>query len=175
LVSVIWPNSLDWVEVMHEFVSCLCLPPHRESGETDMAFKTTKAQLAQRDALAAELRSRAYLLNVAIGKFNRELAPLTEALVEAQANYNETMEHARTLASEISEPAQEQFDAKSERWQDSDAGTRIRTWIEQWEMSLDDVDLDLPEPLEEIDADEHASILEGGPGKPEELEYAHQQ
>jgi hypothetical protein len=30
-------------------------------------------------------------------------------------------------------------------------------------------------PLEEIDADEHASILEGGPGKPEELEYAHQQ
>ena len=80
---------------------------------------------------------------------------------------------ARTLASEISEPAQEQFDAKSERWQDSDAGTQIRTWIGQWELSLDDVDLDLPEPLEGIDSDEHANILEGAPGKPEELEYAH--
>jgi hypothetical protein len=28
---------------------------------------------------------------------------------------------------------------------------QVRSWIEQWQMSLDDVELGLPEPLEEID------------------------
>jgi hypothetical protein len=32
---------------------------------------------------------------------------------------------------------------------------QVRSWIEQWQMSLDDVELGLPEPLEEIDPDEH--------------------
>jgi chromosome segregation ATPase len=138
-----------------------------------MAFKTTKAQLARRGALAAELRSRANALNVAIAEFNRELQPLARAVAEAQTHYNEAMESARTLAGEISDPAQEQFDAKSERWQDGDAGTQVREWIEQWEMSLDDVDLDLPEPLEEIDPDEHAGALESGPSNPAEFEHMH--
>jgi hypothetical protein len=101
------------------------------------------------------------------------LGPLARVVAETQANYNETVEQARTLASQISEAAQEVFDAKSERWQDSDNGTQVRTWIEQWEMSLDDIDLDLPEPLEEIDPDEHASALERASGRPAELEPTH--
>jgi chromosome segregation ATPase len=138
-----------------------------------MAFKTTKNQLARRDTLAAELRSKAKVLNTAIADFNRQLEPIARAVAEAQTHYNETMESARTLASEISGPAQEQFDAKSEKWQDSDAGVHIRTWIEQWEMSLDDVELDVPEPLEEIDPEEHAGALESGPGSPAELAHIH--
>jgi hypothetical protein len=37
-------------------------------------------------------------------------------------------------------------------------------------MSLDDVDLSLPEPLEEIDPDEHASVLGSASGRPAEIE-----
>ena len=135
-----------------------------------MAFKVTREQLARRDVLAVDLRAKATALNTAIAAFNREVEPLARAVAEAQAGYNETMERARSLASRISETAQEEFDAKSERWQDSDNGTQVRTWIEQWEMSLDDIDLDLPEPLEEIDPDEHAHALEGASGRPAELE-----
>jgi hypothetical protein len=80
-----------------------------------MPFKVTKEQLARRDVLAANLRVRATALNAAIAAFNREVAPLARAVVEAQFDYNETMEQARTLANQISEAAQEQFDAKSER------------------------------------------------------------
>ena len=104
-----------------------------------MAFKVTKEQLAGRDVLAADLRAKAIAINAAIAAFNREVGPLARAVAEAQANYNETVEQARTLASQISQPAQEVFEAKSERWQDSDNGTQVRTWIEQWEMSLDDI------------------------------------
>ena len=46
----------------------------------------------------------------------------------------------------------------------------MRSWIEQWEMSLDDVELELPGELEEIDPDEHADRIEDGPGSPIELE-----
>ena len=56
--------------------------------------------------------------------------------------------------------------AKSESWQDREHGMQVRDWIEQWEMSLDDVDLELPEPLEEIDPGEHAGAIEDAPGKP---------
>jgi hypothetical protein len=138
-----------------------------------VAFKASKDQLVRRDALGADLRRRANELNIAIADFNRQLEPLACALAEAQSAYNDTVERARTLASEISEPAQAIFDARSDRWQESDAGIRIRLWIEHWEMSLDDVELDLPEPLEEIDPEEHAGQLEAGVGKPAELEHGH--
>jgi chromosome segregation ATPase len=138
-----------------------------------MAFKVTREQLARRDVLAADLCAKATALNTAIAAFNREVEPLARAVAEAQATYNEIVEQARTLAGQVSQAAQEVFEAKSERWQDSDGGIQVRTWIEQWEMSLDDIDLDLPEPLEEIDPDEHASALESASGRPAELEPTH--
>ena len=72
-----------------------------------MPFRVTKEQLARRDVLAANLRVRATALNATIAAFNREVAPLARAVVEAQFDYNETMEQARTLANQISEAAQE--------------------------------------------------------------------
>jgi uncharacterized coiled-coil protein SlyX len=138
-----------------------------------MVFKVNKDQLTLRDALAADLRARADALNATIAAYNREIEPLSRAVAETQAGYNETMERARSLAGQISETAQEAFDAKSERWQDSDTGIQVRGWIEQWQMSLDDVDLELPEALEEIDPEEHAAALESGPGRPAELEHTH--
>ena len=45
-------------------------------------------------------------------------------------------------------------------------GIQVRRWIEQWEISLDDVDLDLPEPLPESDPDEHAGAIEGASPAP---------
>ncbi len=82
---------------------------------------------------------------------------------------------ARSLAAGVAEPAQAQFDAKSERWQDGDTGTLVRSWIEHWEMTLEEVDLDLPEPLEELDPGTHAGEIEDAPAAPEELESLRRQ
>ena len=43
---------------------------------------------------------------------------------------------------------------------------KVRTWIERWEMSLDDMDLEVPEPLVEIDPDEQALEIEDAPSYP---------
>ena len=135
-----------------------------------MTFKLSKDQAAERIALAAELRTRAATLNVAIDAFNRGIEPLCRAVAEAQGGYNETLERAKALAAGVAEPAQAQFDARSERWQDGETGTRVRSWIDEWEMTLDDLDLDLPEPLEELDPDRHAGKIEDAPATPEELD-----
>jgi hypothetical protein len=137
-----------------------------------MTFKVSKEQLTKRDALAAELRQKAETLNIAVAEFNKGIELLVQAVAEAQADYNETLEAARTLTGNVAGAAQEEFEAKSERWQESDKGIEVRTWVEQWEMSLDDVDLDLPEPLEEIDPEEHAGQLEDAAARPVELEHA---
>jgi multidrug efflux pump subunit AcrA (membrane-fusion protein) len=131
-----------------------------------VAFKLSKQQLAERDALAAELRKKAAALNNVIVTFNRAVEPLSKAVSEVLEDYNTTLEKARTLASNITAPAQDEFDAKSEKWQASDKGIQVRTWIEQWEVSLDDVDLELPESLTEIDPDDHAGVLEGASANP---------
>ena len=124
-----------------------------------MAFKISKIQLTERDTLAAELRNRVAALNNAIVGFNRAIEPLSRAVGEALDAYNTILERARTLAGGIVETAQEAFDAKSGKWQESDRGIQVRSWIEQWEMSLDDVDLDLPEALPEVDPEAPAGVL----------------
>ena len=44
--------------------------------------------------------------------------------------------------------------------------SKVRSWIERWEVSLDDIDLEVPEPLAEIDPEEHAFEIEGAPAGP---------
>jgi hypothetical protein len=138
-----------------------------------MAFRLSRDQLAHRRAFADVLREKARALNIAIAAFDRGVEPLAQAVAKAQDAYNETLAEARSLANSIAEYAQEQFGAKSERWQNSDKGIQIRSWIEQWEISLDNVDVYLPEPLEEIDPEEHAGELEDAPAGPVELKHEH--
>jgi hypothetical protein len=131
-----------------------------------VVFKLSKQQLAERKALAADLRKQAEALNTAIVAFNAAVEPLSQAVGEAQEDYNGILEKARMLASGVTAVAQQKFDAKSGKWQESEKGIQARYWIEQWEMDLDDVDLDLPEPLTEIDPDEHGGQIEGAPPDP---------
>jgi hypothetical protein len=131
-------------------------------------FKLSKRQLAKRDVLAAALRERAAALNAGIAAFNQEIEPLSRPVVEALEDYNATLEKTRAFANGITEAAHDEFDARSKRWQGSDKGVEVRSWIEQWELSLDDIDLDLPEPLTEIDADGLALAIEESPPRPSE-------
>ena len=131
-----------------------------------VAFRLNKQQLAARDALAADIREKTKALNAAIVAFNQAIEPLSRAVVEAQDDYNAILEKARALASGFTEAARDEFDARSERWRGSDQGIKVRSWIEQWEVNLDDIDLEVPEPLTEIDPDGQALEIEGAPPGP---------
>jgi hypothetical protein len=148
-------------------LSALTWPPIHLIGldmkRQSAAFKLSKQQSAERDVLAADLREKATALNAAIAAFNRAIEPLSRPVIEALEDYNAILAKARALAGGIAEAAQDECDARSERWRQSDKGTEVRSWIEQWEVSLDDIDLDLPEPLTEIDIEQQVSEIEGPP------------
>ena len=133
-----------------------------------VAFRLSQRQLAERDALAVDLREKTKALNAAIAAFNQAIEPLSRTVIEAQDDYNAILEKARALAEGVTEAARDEFDARSERWQGSDEGIKVRIWIEQWEVSLDDIDLEVPEPLREIDPKEHALEIEDAPSGPME-------
>jgi hypothetical protein len=134
-----------------------------------MAFRISNEQATRRDVLAAALRERATELNRAIAAFNRGVEPLTQSLNETLNGYNMALQIARSFTNGIADAAQADFDVKTERWKDSDKGVRVRDWIERWQIDLDDVDLELPEPLEELDPEEHAGEIEDAPRSPMEL------
>lgn len=128
-----------------------------------MAFKLSKEQVTERDTVAAEVRKQGAALNIAIAAFNQAIEPFSQAVGEALEAYNAALERARTLADGIVATAQAAFDAKSGKWQESDRGIQVRVWIEQWEVSLDDLDLELPAALSEVACDEQAGALEDAP------------
>jgi hypothetical protein len=131
-----------------------------------VAFRLSKQQLAERTTLAAGIREKTKVLNAAIAAFNQAIEPLSWTVIEAQDDYNAILEKARALASGVTEAARDEFDARSERWRGSDKGIKVRIWIERWEVSLDDIDLEVPEPLTEIDPEEHAREIEDAPSAP---------
>jgi hypothetical protein len=128
-----------------------------------MAFRISNKQARQRDALAAALRAKAAELNSAVVAFNRGVGPLTQSLNETLNGYNMALQIARSFTNGIADAAQAEFDVKAERWKDSDKGVRARDWIERWQINLDDVELALPEPLDELDPEEHAGEIEDAP------------
>ena len=76
-----------------------------------MSFKLSKEQAAERDALAALLRKRAAAVNIAIAAFNRGVEPFLRRSLKRKTNTTRFWRTARTLASNIAEVAQEEFDA----------------------------------------------------------------
>jgi hypothetical protein len=132
-----------------------------------MAFKLSKQQIAERNWLAEDLRQKGAMLNAAIVAYNAAVGPLSEALDTAVEHYNEILERARTLTTTVADAAQEEFDRKSGKWQEGDKGARVRSWIEQWEVSLDGVDIDPFSPLEEIDAEMDADAISELPVDPD--------
>jgi hypothetical protein len=94
-----------------------------------MAFKLGKQQVAERNRLADELRQQGKTLNAAIVAYNAAVGPLSKALDEAVEEYNDILERARTLTGTVVDAAQQEFDGKSQRWQEGDKGNRVRSWM----------------------------------------------
>jgi hypothetical protein len=127
-----------------------------------VVFKLSKQELAECKALAADLRKHAGRLNTAIVASNAAVEPLSQAVGEEQEDYNGILEKSHACQ-------QRHRCGSAEircKWQQGDTGIQVRCWIDQWEMDLDDVDLELPEPLTEIDPDEHGGRIEGAPPDP---------
>lgn len=125
-----------------------------------MAFKLTKAQIAERSTIVHRLEEQADRVRNAVIEAN-EVIEQAVATVNAEIEaYNEALAEARQFTSIVAQQAQDEIAEKSERWQESRRGEAAISWASDWEdVDLSDVELASVDPVEEPEID-HAILLD---------------
>lgn len=129
-----------------------------------MAFKLSKAQIKERADLTAVLREAGEAYNRAAEVFNAAVEAAWDGLHVAQLNYNAAISDAQQFCADLAEDKRDEYDDKSERWQNGDTGQAASDWIDAWDVvEFEELDTEKPEPVDLI---EDTSDL---PGRIEDL------
>ena len=112
-----------------------------------------KARQAEIDTAAAACREAATALNNAVADYNTGLKDLKAPVEGAVTEFNEKLTELREIYRGIGEEARDYYENRSERWQESDAGTDYLEWVEALEAAEfdDDVEIEFPDELDELD------------------------
>ena len=129
-----------------------------------MAFKLTKAE----DAQKLELEGR---LNEAFGIADDAATALREKIDELIQEFNNgplvalnaVVEEAYNFVEDIHSERQEEYDEKSERWQEGDRGQAASEWLSSWEDAIADLEqlVDIATPELEIELGDPENVLAG--------------
>lgn len=120
-----------------------------------MAIKITKTDDKRiREALEALAAKRA-AVTTAVDTFNSYLETIRGDLEAVIAEHDEAAQALRGLVEDIHREAEEEFDGKSERWQEGERGEAAREWIDNLDgyvTEIEDADVaQLPGNLEADD------------------------
>jgi hypothetical protein len=120
------------------------------------AFKLNKHEIAQATDLIATARQTGAALSDAIAAFNAAMEDLSHPIRDALQAHNDARQELRQFAEDVAMQAETDMDGKSERWLESERGEQAQSFKDWWEemARIDDCELDLPEPLDEIDPSE---------------------
>jgi len=132
-----------------------------------MAFKLTKAESAEREQVLQQLNDAWTAYEDELSKAKEAIQAVYDSLNAKLGDYRTAIEEATRVSEEIGNRLREEWDGKSEKWQESDAGTSANEMVEQWENAqFDEVeDLDPPD-IEEVNNDR----IETFEGLPTEVE-----
>lgn len=90
-----------------------------------MAFKLTKEEKIQRNEYVKELQRLEELIEDA----SKGEDPISQELI---TEYETAINTASDFASEVESRLQEEFDDKSEKWQEGEKGEEASSFIEEW-------------------------------------------
>jgi DNA repair exonuclease SbcCD ATPase subunit len=127
----------------------------------------SKEQIRQRDEIVAQLDERRKNIEAAIEAANEKIDEIREDLVAVRDKYNEEVTKLATLRDEIVTDIENYVEEKSEKWQDSEAGSSYATWRDRFsDTDLDGIDIEMPEDIDTPDID-HGGEAEAWPESPE--------
>jgi hypothetical protein len=125
-----------------------------------MTFKLSAEQTRARDALAVRLEEERAKVDTAVTDFNDALTIARNTLQEALDAYNGVLSEARFFAADVSQDWENDFEEKSERWQESEKGEGVREMIEAWQnVDLEDLEIDMPDAEIDLNVDTHDETL----------------
>jgi len=126
-----------------------------------VAFAFTKSDIKRRDDLISEVRLKGADLENAITGFNEGLEQLRGPVTDALAAYNEALGAVGSFAEDLHREQQEEFESKSEKWQETERGQEVSNWIDGIEgLTFYDVEMDIPEDIEVDLADADDALTE---------------
>lgn len=100
------------------------------------------------------VRTKKDALNRAIADYNDRLAELRSKLEDYINDCDGAISDLRNFVEAVRDEAQSEYDDKSDTWRDGDKGQAVLDWINTFDsISLEDVDLDLPDDIAEVEID----------------------
>jgi len=110
----------------------------------------TKERIARKHDLARQLEEAADDLNSMITSYNDQIEASFAALEESQDHYNETVVRVNAFVGEVREVQEAHHDQKAESWQTSADGETYKDWIEEWSVTLSEINVgDRPAAVED--------------------------
>jgi hypothetical protein len=132
-----------------------------------MVFKLTKQEDVRREELCVKILEARAVLDEVINQNTAIIEDCYSAMNAAIADYNEVVSGAQGFFEDIHNERADEFDDKSERWQDGERGDAARSWLEAIGSARDDL-----EPIDDyvfvapdVDFPDHATTIEDAPAE----------
>ena len=128
-----------------------------------MAFKLSKSEEKQRQDFIETLRTKQEELQAKQEEFQNETDPEAKEKARQQitvilAEILVAIEETETFRDEIATRLRDEYDEKSEKWQESDKASEVDSMISDWEnASFEEPELENPETME---LEDYAGMLE---------------
>jgi hypothetical protein len=116
-----------------------------------MTFKLNKRQQTSINEAIKAVEEKKSELSGAVLTFNEKVKELFGEIEEKDGAFTKSAATLRSMVERIVDDWRTEWDGKSGRWQDSEKGEAVSTFIEGWETfarGLPEVSLEKPEPLE---------------------------
>jgi len=107
-----------------------------------MAFSLSVKQHEDREEWAQKVRAQAAKIRDVEATINDQIdGMIANDLIPEIDRFNELLKEAKTFCEEVGDKFRETYDGKSEKWQESDAGSAAVDFVTSWEdVSLDDME-----------------------------------
>lgn len=115
--------------------------------------KLTKIQIDTKNQLARRLDQSEQDVREAIQVLNRRLEETWAEVAGAVGHHNELLEEVNDFRQQIHDEQMQYQEDRPEAWQGSERGRAYEGWAEGWGVSLDEITVECPEPVEEPEMD----------------------
>ena len=130
-----------------------------------MSFKLSKVEVKELAAHVSAVTSARHNVEIEFRLFLKLLSTLPNQVNAAIADYNRAAAAAEAFVHGIAEEHRDDYDDRSERWQESDRGQEALAFVEAWESvsinAIDDIVVLTPDAPEFDSADEIGALPEG--------------
>lgn len=124
-----------------------------------MAFKLSREQQTELSGMKATLDTAYAEIESAVNAYNEAESELRKPIEAAVSDYNTRLADLRIFVENVSKEQREEYDDKSESWQEGDTGQIVDEWISSWENAdLEDATIQFPDEELSVNFENHSEL-----------------